>query len=45
MNFLIKHDIKEVTNMNIGNNISLLRKSRNLTQEELAAAQIGRAHV
>ena len=38
MNFLIKHDIKEVTNMNIGNNISLLRKSRNLTQEELAAA-------
>lgn len=38
MNFLIKHDIKEVTNMNIGNNISLLRKSRNLMQEELAAA-------
>lgn len=38
MNFLIKHDFKEATNMNIGNNISLLRKSRNLTQEELAAA-------
>mgnify|MGYP004577724771 CR=1 FL=1 len=38
MNFLIKHDFKEVINMNIGNNISLLRKSRNLTQEELAAA-------
>ncbi len=38
MNFLIKHDFKEATNMNIGNNISLLIKSRNLTQEELAAA-------
>ena len=38
MNFLIKHDLKEAINMNIGNNISLLRKSRNLTQEELAAA-------
>lgn len=37
--FKIKNDsITEVTEMNVGNNIALLRKSKGITQDELAGA-------